>query len=85
MDYFVSYENKLLVRHQSFACVLYCVKSFVFTLREIVQPTLQHSLLIRLLRFEITFNAGVLFFFLLAGHANNSFSLGQRDVCAAGS
>ena len=63
MDCFVSYENKLLVRHQWFACVLYCVKSFVFTLREIVQPTLQHSLVIRLLRFEITFNAGVLFFF----------------------
>ena len=84
MDYFVSYENKLLVRHQSFACVLYCVKSFVFTLREIVQPTLQHSLLIGLLRFEITFNAGVSFF-LLAVHANNSFSQGQRDVSAAGS
>ena len=48
-------------------------------------PTnLQHSLLIRLLRFEITFNADVFFFFLLAVHANNSFSLSQRDVCAAG-
>ena len=60
------------------------MKSFVFKRREIVQPTLQHSLLIRLLRFEISFNAGVFFFFLLAVHENNSFSLSQRHVCAAG-
>ena len=63
---------------------VFSTKSFVFKLREIVQPTLQHSPLIRLLRSEISFNAGVFFFFLLAVHANNPFSLSQRDVCAAG-
>ena len=82
--FFVIYANKLLVRHQCFACVLYCVKIDVFKLREIVQPILLYLLLIRLLRFEIAFNAGVFFFFfLLAVHANNSFSLSQRHVCAA--
>ena len=68
MDCFVViYANKLLVRHQWFACVLYCVKSVVFKLREIVQPILLYSLLIRLLRFEIAFNAGVFFFFSFGG------------------
>ena len=63
MDCFVaSYANRLIVRRQWFACVLNCVKIFAFKLREIVQPILHHSLLISLLRFEIAFNAGVLFF-----------------------
>ena len=84
MDYFVaSHENRLIVRRQWFACLLNCVKSFAFKLREKVQPILHHSLLISLLRFEIAFNAGVFFFFLLAGHANNSLSLSQTNVCAA--
>ena len=80
MDCFVaSYENRLIVRRQWFACVLNRMKRFAFKLREIVQPILHHSLLISLLRFEIALNASVFFFSF--GRSRKQFLVTEPNKC----